>query len=189
MQVLEINILTKEEGAVDSVSHQTSRHYFDAGTFHRAYRMLRGIEAGQSLSGRKAMRIAPVLVHSQGSGPSRMRARSKPTVAIVHGLLDAGNGGSEARAIWAVEALKDDFAVSLVAPGFISLDRLTEAYGTAITREQVRVCSLPIPRILTHKRAPSALRGAFASRALRSVIHEHDILTGISFLTSQTPDS
>ena len=105
-----------------------------------------------------------------------MQTRPKRKVAIVHGLLDAGNGGSEARAIWAVEALKDDFAVSLVAPGFISLDRLNEAYGTAITRGQVRMCSLPIPRILTCKRAPSALRGAFASRALRSVIQQHDIL-------------
>jgi glycosyltransferase involved in cell wall biosynthesis len=105
-----------------------------------------------------------------------MPDNSKRKVAIVHGLLNAGNGGSEARAMWAVEALKHDFAVSLVVPGTVCLDRLNEAYGTSIKAENVRICSLPIPRILTHHNAPSGLRGAFAERALRAVLREHDVL-------------
>ena len=105
-----------------------------------------------------------------------MRAGEKRKVAIVHGVLDAGNGGSEECAIWAVEALKSDFEVSLVVPGTVCLERLNEAYGTSVKADEVRICSLPIPRILTRRYAPSRLRGAFASRLLRPVISHYDIL-------------
>src|SRR5580658_4945269 len=101
---------------------------------------------------------------------------TKRQVAIVHGVLAAGNGGSEARAMWAAEALKRQFAVSVISPGPVYLDRLNEFYGTTIRPEQVQIRRLRIPRLLESRRAPSALQGAFAARALRALAQEYDIL-------------
>ena len=78
--------------------------------------------------------------------------------------------------MWAAEALKRDFAVSLVTAGPVDMAQLNQFYGTAISSREISVCSLPMPRPLAGKRAPSALRGAFGSRALKYVAHEHDIL-------------
>src|SRR5580698_7515879 len=97
-------------------------------------------------------------------------------VAIAHGLLGGGNGGSEARAMWTAEALKDDFAVTLITAGPVDLVQLNLFYGTAIRPEDVSICRLPMPRLLAGRQAPSALRGAFGSRALRDLTAEHDIL-------------
>jgi glycosyltransferase involved in cell wall biosynthesis len=100
----------------------------------------------------------------------------KKRIAIVHGQLGRGNGGSEARAMWAAEALKRDFAVSLVAAGPIDLAQLNLFYGTTISSADVSIRSLPMPRVLAGERAPSALRGAFGRRALKYFVHDHDVL-------------
>jgi len=100
----------------------------------------------------------------------------KRRVAIVHGQLGGGNGGSEARAMWAAESLKRDFAVSLVTAGPIDLTQLNLFYGTKIGSQDVRLHSLPMPPVLGDKSAPAALRGAFASRALKSLVNDYDIL-------------
>jgi glycosyltransferase involved in cell wall biosynthesis len=100
----------------------------------------------------------------------------KRRVAIVHGQLGSGNGGSEARAMWAAEALKRDCVVSLVTVGPIDLTQLNLFYGTTIGPQDVNLHSLPMPRLLAGKRAPSALRGAFGRRALKYFVHDHDIL-------------
>ena len=55
-----------------------------------------------------------------------MRAR----IAIVHPCL--GFGGSEARALWTLEALKDKYGVSLITDGDVDLPRLNEYYGTML---------------------------------------------------------
>jgi glycosyltransferase involved in cell wall biosynthesis len=101
---------------------------------------------------------------------------TKRRVAIVHGILAAGNGGSEARAMWAAEALKRQFAVSVISPGPVYLDRLNAFYGTSIRPEHVQIRRLHIPRLLESRRAPSALQGAFAARALRALAQEYDVL-------------
>jgi glycosyltransferase involved in cell wall biosynthesis len=78
--------------------------------------------------------------------------------------------------MWAAQALKDDFVVSLVTAGPVDLPRLNHFYGTTIDPSQVRIRSLAIPRVLSGRRAPSALRGAFANRALKYIASEYDIL-------------
>jgi glycosyltransferase involved in cell wall biosynthesis len=100
----------------------------------------------------------------------------KKKIGIVHGLLGGGNGGSEARAMWAAEALKRDFAVSLVTGGRVDLAQLNHFYGTAISSREISVRSLPMPQSLVGRKVPSALRGAFADRALKRVAHEYDLL-------------
>jgi glycosyltransferase involved in cell wall biosynthesis len=97
-------------------------------------------------------------------------------IGIVHGLLGSGNGGSEARAMWAAQALKHDFAVSLVTAGSVDLLQLNCFYGTTISSTEVNIRNLPIPQLLTRRQAPSALRGAFLDRALKYIVHEFDML-------------
>jgi glycosyltransferase involved in cell wall biosynthesis len=97
-------------------------------------------------------------------------------VAIVHGVLAGGGGGSEARAMWAAEALKRDFRVSVVTTGPVNLVQLNRFYGTTLSSGEVGFRRLPIPRLLAGRKAPSALRGAFASRALKHVAAEYDLL-------------
>jgi glycosyltransferase involved in cell wall biosynthesis len=105
-----------------------------------------------------------------------MRYSTRLKVAILHGMLGAGNGGSEACAMWAAQALKTDFAVSLVSAGPVDLAQLNLFYGTALDPRDINIRTLPIPRLLAKNYAPSALRGAFVSRALKSIAREHEIL-------------
>jgi glycosyltransferase involved in cell wall biosynthesis len=100
----------------------------------------------------------------------------KKRVAIVHAQLGGGNGGSEARAMWAAEALKRDFAVTLVTAGPIDLAGLNLFYGTEIDPQEISLYSLPMPRLLARERAPAALRGAFGGRSLKFLHHDHEIL-------------
>lgn len=103
----------------------------------------------------------------------------KIKVGIVHGHLGSGNGGSEAKAMWAAEALKRDFGVSLVTAGPVDLAQLNRFYGTAVGPTEVAVRSLPMPRPLAVRTAPSALRGAFVDRALKQIAHEYDLLISV----------
>src|SRR5208283_5650514 len=106
----------------------------------------------------------------------RIPELEKKKVSIFHGQLGGGNGGSEARAMWAAEALKHEFAVTLITPGPVHLDRLNRFYGTSVASSEVCTQRLPIPRVLEVRQAPSALRGAFGQRALKSLVHDHDVL-------------
>jgi glycosyltransferase involved in cell wall biosynthesis len=78
--------------------------------------------------------------------------------------------------MWAAQALKDDFAVSLLAIGPIDLAHLNLFYGTKIGLAEVSIRSLPIPRLLARNRAPAALRGALGRRALKHFVDSHDLL-------------
>ena len=75
---------------------------------------------------------------------------TKRRVAIVHSILAAGNGGSEARAMWAAEALKRQFAVSVISPGPVYLDRLNAFYGTRIRPEHVQIAAYTFRDYLNH---------------------------------------
>ena len=73
----------------------------------------------------------------------------KKRVAIVHGQLGGGNGGSEARAMWAAQALKRDFAVSLVTAGPVDLCSIEPLLWHQIGSEDVSIRRLPMPRSLS----------------------------------------
>lgn len=78
--------------------------------------------------------------------------------------------------MWTAQALKDEYAVSLVTEGDVDLDALNLFYSTNIGSNDVRIRNLPTPSPLTCRRAPSALRGAFQSRVLKYVASDYDIL-------------
>ncbi len=99
---------------------------------------------------------------------------NKRTVAVVHPQL--AFGGSEAVAMWALEALKHEFDVSIVTTNAVDLAALNSFYGTAIRDEEVKVRQLPIPRMLSGIRSGAAIRGALFQRAIRQITSEYDVL-------------
>jgi len=70
-------------------------------------------------------------------------AVQKPTVAVIHPSL--WWGGSEPCALWAVEALKDQFEVTLITSSEVDLDQLNRYYGTHLQAHELRVIRIPVP--------------------------------------------
>ena len=95
-------------------------------------------------------------------------------VAIFHPRM--GFGGSEAPAMWALEALKRDYRVALVAGGRIDLDALNSFCGTSIDRSACELVEIPLPWPLTNSDWGAALRGALVSRGMRQYFDRFDVL-------------
>ena len=72
-----------------------------------------------------------------GNGGTRMR----PRVAVVPPMLVPG-GGSEAGAMWTVQALRDDHEVTLVTTGRPDLAALDRSCGTSLDGTGISVRSL-----------------------------------------------
>jgi glycosyltransferase involved in cell wall biosynthesis len=99
---------------------------------------------------------------------------SRPRVAIVHPRL--GFGGSEAAALWAVQALKGDYSVSLITSGTVDLERLNEYYGTRLDPREFPILLAPQPFGLASTQKFAALRGAFLLQFCRKVESEFDLI-------------
>ncbi len=98
----------------------------------------------------------------------------KASVAVLHPRM--GFGGSEAFAMWTLEALKDDCRVALVAGGRINLSELNAFYGTAIDSDECEIVELRLPWPLAKVEWGAALRGAFVNRSMRRHLDRFDIL-------------
>ncbi len=96
------------------------------------------------------------------------------SVAVSHPRM--GIGGSEAVAMWALEALKRDFDVSLVTSNAIDLPAFNSFYGTAIRDDEVTIRKVSMPPPLDRIRGGAALRGAFFERGVRKISREFDVL-------------
>lgn len=86
-----------------------------------------------------------------------------PRIAVVHPCLEEG-GGSEACAFWILEALKTEYAVSLITSGSVDFFLLNSFYGTRVLPSEVRVISLPLPFIWKRFDATRGYRVARFSR-------------------------
>jgi glycosyltransferase involved in cell wall biosynthesis len=56
-----------------------------------------------------------------------------------------GSGGSEARALWALQALSRDYDVSLITYGPVDLSRLNEYYGTTLQKGDFSLVRVRLP--------------------------------------------
>ncbi len=99
-----------------------------------------------------------------------MRAR----IAIVHPCL--GFGGSEARALWTLEALKDKYGVSLITDGRVDLQRLNECYGTNLERTDFSILRVPLPIGLRRTTRFAALRGHLIQRFCQRLAPRFDLM-------------
>jgi glycosyltransferase involved in cell wall biosynthesis len=93
-------------------------------------------------------------------------------IAVIHPRLVAG-GGSEACALWILEALKNDHSVSLITSGRVDLPLLNAFYGTKVLASEVRIDSLPLPFLARYF---DATRGYRVARFARNVSTEYDLM-------------
>jgi glycosyltransferase involved in cell wall biosynthesis len=99
---------------------------------------------------------------------------TKAKVAIVHPVL--GFGGSEAPALWAIEALKQDYDVTLISTGEVDIERLNAFYGTSLAPGDLSIRRAPLPWGLRNSRKFAGLKGRFLQRYARRVAPEFDVL-------------
>ena len=97
-----------------------------------------------------------------------------PRVAIVHQGL--GYGGSEAPALWAIEALKQDYDVSLITGGCVDLRRLNGFYGTSLESGDFTILYAPLPLGLRYTSKFAALQGHLIQRYIQRVAPSFDLL-------------
>jgi glycosyltransferase involved in cell wall biosynthesis len=98
----------------------------------------------------------------------------KIKVGIAHPQLL--RGGSEARAMWLLQALKDDYEVSIITAGEVDLEGLNQYYGTSLRPEEFHIREVPLPVFLRQKSGADALRGAFFQRYCRGIAADFDVL-------------
>ncbi len=95
-------------------------------------------------------------------------------VRVIIGHPRFGRGGSEAVAMWLVEALKDDHDVTVLTTGGWNLPELNAHCGTQVDANQVTVRIAPIPW-LARRLNVAALRAACFQRFARKVAGEYDV--------------
>ena len=96
----------------------------------------------------------------------------RQSVVIGHPFI--GHGGSEARVMWLIEALKRDFDVTVMTTGGWNLPALNSYYGTRVGQDEVKVRIAPVPFFVRSLNA-AALRGACFQRFARQIAGEYDI--------------
>ena len=69
--------------------------------------------------------------------------KGKVKVAVVHPGL--GFGGSEAPALWTLEALKKDYDLTLISLRDVDLERLNAYYGTSLAPGDFSTQRAPLP--------------------------------------------
>ena len=96
----------------------------------------------------------------------------RPRVVIGHPYM--GRGGSEARVMWLIEALKSEFDVTVATTGGWDLAGLNFFYGTKVGQNEVTVRIAPIP-FLVKSLSAAALRGACYQRFAFQIAGEYDV--------------
>lgn len=102
---------------------------------------------------------------------------ARPKVALVHPHL--GFGGSEGAVMWSLEALRDDYDLTLITGGEVDLPRLNQYYGTAVRAGDFSYRRLPVPAWLERTGKFAALQGRFGLRYVRKVASQFDVLIGL----------
>jgi len=105
-------------------------------------------------------------------GEARFQSR-RLQIAVAHPHM--GRGGSEAACLWAIEALKDQYDVTLLTTGRVDWEALNAYYGSSIQPGEVAVSRPRIAAALGDLPV-AALRGALHQRHCRSVARDFDVL-------------
>lgn len=99
--------------------------------------------------------------------------KNRIKIAVIHSWLKAG-GGSEAVALWAIEALKAEYDVTLITMVEPNFEVLNKCYGTQINTDQIRVKVIPIPNYF--KKKFDALKNYRLVRYCQKKCDEYDLL-------------
>lgn len=109
-----------------------------------------------------------------GTLSTRMQAppTHRPRAVIGHSYL--GRGGSEARVMWLIEALKPEYDVTVLTTGGWQLSELNAYYGTQVKEGEVTVRIAPVPWPF-RSYSSAAMRGACFQRHARRIAGEYDV--------------
>jgi glycosyltransferase involved in cell wall biosynthesis len=96
-------------------------------------------------------------------------------VAVVSPLLSAG-GGSEACAMWIIEALKERYDVTVITGQPVRFSELNSFYNTSLKADEISVEVVPAPFLLRGMRGLTALRGYRLARYSKKLSSYFDIM-------------
>lgn len=96
----------------------------------------------------------------------------KPKIAIIY--PEFGLGGSEARPLWLITALKDEYDVFLITTGNFNLEKLNIAYGTNLKKEDFKIILIK-PGFRLFKKF-DALRNYKIIRFCKKNFHNFDLM-------------
>ena len=94
-------------------------------------------------------------------------------VAVFHPKLIVG-GGSEVCAVWIVEALKNDYDLSIITSDCVDFSSLNNAYFSDLKENEVNIIKVPIPNWI--KKWSNALRGALLAGFCKRRSAEFDLM-------------
>lgn len=97
-------------------------------------------------------------------------------VAVVHPGL--GFGGSESPLLWTIQALKEDYDLSLITTGKIDVARLNAYYGTNLSPRDFSVRYAPLPVGLRNTAKFVGLKASFFHRYVRQAAGDYDVMIG-----------
>ena len=101
--------------------------------------------------------------------------KSLRRIAVVHPLF--GWGGTESVCSWVLQALQDDYKVTLLTfDKEVTLERLNKFYGTSIDPEKVEIMRLKVPKTLgTNMSRFALLRQHYMMRVCKNLKDNFDI--------------
>ena len=85
-------------------------------------------------------------------------------------------GGAEARVMWGITALKDEYDVSLITCSDVNLEKLNQFYGTSLKPTDFTVLRPRMLFLLWKYPRAVALRASLYQKFCRSVAHKFDVL-------------
>lgn len=97
---------------------------------------------------------------------------ARPRVVIGHPYIC--RGGSESVVMWLIEALKQDFEVTVMTTGGWDLAALNDFYGTRVGEDEVKLRLAPVP-FLVRNRSAAALRGSCYQHFARQIAGDYDV--------------
>jgi len=98
----------------------------------------------------------------------------KTKIGILHPKL--GRGGSEVRALWIIDALKNEYEVSLITSGTVDFQQINEYYGLNLNSQEFSVIQVPLPFFLQNTSKFAALRGRLIQRYCQKIAQNFDLL-------------
>jgi len=103
------------------------------------------------------------------------RPAGRPKIAVVHPRIQVG-GGSEACVLWALEALKGRYDVTLITSNAVDFNEFNVFYRTRIEPGDVKKIRIPPPILLQSGRRFAALWGFRLNRYCKRHAGEYDLM-------------
>lgn len=100
---------------------------------------------------------------------------NRKKIALVHPQVNIG-GGSEAVLFWIIQALCDQYDLTVITSNQFNIDLCNRFYQTNIRPDEVRVIAIHPPRIFKNPQKFNALRGFRLGRFCKKDAHRFDLM-------------